>query len=293
MSIWRRRSWRRISWLLERIVRYRPYTLSPARKRSSRCRARWPGRPGKAFRQLLDADLKFGDCEEREEGSRSSCRTRTFSKLLRLARAERAQDGVSSVLRAVRGAREHARRDADRLDSQGRLLRQGPRLSRARCESALFPDNVPQAVYDNLIAAVRKHLPAVHRYYDVRRRKMKLQGHSSLRHLRADPQRPGDQAHTGKQAVKLVIDSLAAAGRESIARMLEEGLHGRWCDRYPEPGQAAAGHFPAARTTAALHPDELQRGGLQRRLHAGPRSGPLHAHLAFGQDISRTSTTTT
>ena len=33
---------------------------------------------------------------------------------------------------------------------------------------------MPRQVYDNLIAAVRKHLPAVHQYYDVRRGKMKL-----------------------------------------------------------------------------------------------------------------------
>jgi oligoendopeptidase F len=31
-------------------------------------------------------------------------------------------------------------------------------------EAALFPDRVPVAVYDNLIASVHRHLPAVHRY---------------------------------------------------------------------------------------------------------------------------------
>ena len=33
-------------------------------------------------------------------------------------------------------------------------------------ESALFADNVPITVYDQLISAVREHLPIVHRYYD-------------------------------------------------------------------------------------------------------------------------------
>ena len=45
-----------------------------------------------------------------------------------------------------------------------------------RCESALFPDNVPISVYDNLIESVHRNLPAVYRYYELRRRKMKLEG---------------------------------------------------------------------------------------------------------------------
>ncbi len=41
-------------------------------------------------------------------------------------------------------------------------------------EASLFPDNMPVAVYDNLIASVHRNLPALHHYYDVRRRKMGL-----------------------------------------------------------------------------------------------------------------------
>ena len=51
--------------------------------------------------------------------------------------------------------------------------------------------------YDNLIASVHRHLPALHRYYDVRRRKMKLTRHPPLRHLRADPERAENAAHLG------------------------------------------------------------------------------------------------
>ena len=44
-------------------------------------------------------------------------------------------------------------------------------------QAALFPDDVPQSVYDNLIKEVRRHLPALYRYYELRRRKMKLKQH--------------------------------------------------------------------------------------------------------------------
>ncbi len=42
-------------------------TRSPTAKKSCwRCRARWRRRPSQAFRQLTDADMKFGDRRERE-----------------------------------------------------------------------------------------------------------------------------------------------------------------------------------------------------------------------------------
>jgi oligoendopeptidase F len=103
-------------------------------------------------------------------------------------------------------------------------------------EAALFPDNVPQAVYDNLIAAVRKHLPAVHRYYDVRRRKMKLK---DIHHYDTYVPILSDLEvkRNWNQAVKLVIDSLAPLGKE-YCDALQHGLtDGRWCDRYPNLGK--------------------------------------------------------
>jgi len=46
--------------------------------------------------------------------------------------------------------------------------------SSLRVGGRFVPDRVPVSVYENLIVSVRKNLPAVHHYYDVRRRKMRL-----------------------------------------------------------------------------------------------------------------------
>ena len=104
-------------------------------------------------------------------------------------------------------------------------------------EASLFHDNVPVAVYDNLIAAVRGKLPAVYSYFELRRRKMKLQGHPPLRHLRADPQR-ARQTHTWKQAVDAVVESLDAAGRRVLPRARSRASRRPLVRPLPEPGQA-------------------------------------------------------
>ena len=97
-------------------------------------------------------------------------------------------------------------------------------------EAALFPDQVPATVYDNLIASVHRHLPALYRYYDVRRRKMGLDDihhYDTYVPILSDLRR----RHTWDEAVEVVLRRLEPLGSEYCGA-LKTGLCGRWCDRY-------------------------------------------------------------
>ena len=94
---------------------------------------------------------------------------------------------------------------------------------------------MPIAVYDQLIAAVHAHLPAVHRYYDLRRR---ILGLDDIHHYDCYvPLVPElEQRHSWNDAVRVVIESLSPLGAD-YSTQLERGLLGRWCDRYPNAGK--------------------------------------------------------
>ena len=67
------------------------------------------------------------------------------------------------------------------------------------------------SVYDNLIDSVSSYLPSLHRYYDLRRRKMRLRDihvYDTYVPILSDLER----RHTWKQAVKVIIDSLEPLG---------------------------------------------------------------------------------
>jgi len=220
--------------VLERIIRFQPYTLSPREEEIVAMQGEMAGAASKAFRQLLDADLKFGMVKN-EKGQQVELTNSTFHKLLiSPARGVRKTafhqyyeqfQGHENTLAATLAGSIHK----DVYYAKVRTFK-------SSLEAALFPDNVPQAVYDNLIAAVRKHLPTVHRYYDVRRRKMKLK---DIHHYDTYVPILSDLEikRTWSQAVKLVIDALAPLGDE-YCRTLEKGLtDARWCDRYPNQGK--------------------------------------------------------
>jgi oligoendopeptidase F len=221
---------------LERILRYRPHTLSPREEEILAMQGEMAQAANKAFRQLLDADLKFGFVKN-EKGQQVELSNATFSKLLvSPARNVRktafhqyyAQfQGHENTLAALLAGSIH--RD---------VYYAKVRNFDSALAAALFPDNVPQAVYDNLIAAVRKHLPTVHRYYDVRRRKMKLR---QIHHY--DTYVPIltdlEVKRSWKQAVDLVVAALAPLGSEYCETLREGLLDGRWCDRYPNQGKSS------------------------------------------------------
>jgi oligoendopeptidase F len=108
--------------------------------------------------------------------------------------------------------------------------------------AALFPDNVDEAVYDNLIAAVGRNLAPLHRYYSLRKRVLKL---PELRHYDVyAPLVPKAVRRTGwNEAVDLVTAALVPLGDEYV-ETLRAGLLGRWADRYENKGKRS-GAFSA------------------------------------------------
>ncbi len=103
-------------------------------------------------------------------------------------------------------------------------------------------------MYDNLIAAVHSKLPALYRYYDLRRRKMKLK---DIHHY--DTYVPIlselNVNHTWEQAVKTVVESLEPLGDE-YCRVLDDGLTRGAGATAIRTRASRAGRSVAARSTA-------------------------------------------
>ncbi len=218
---------------LERIVRYRPHTLSDREERLLAMQGEMAGAAGNAFRQLNDADLKFGELAD-EKGRTIELSHATFSQFL-LSSDRQVRKAAFDQYYSVFD--DHRNTLAATLSGS---IQRDVYYARARnyessLEASLFPDNVPTAVYDNLITAVRDSLPAVHHYLDVRRRKMGL---SDLHHYDTYVPILSDvkKHHTWDQAVDVILQSLAPLGSEYVGT-LEGGLRGRWSDRYPNRGK--------------------------------------------------------
>ena len=220
---------------LERILRYRPHTLGDREEHLLAMQGQMSEASNQIFRQLNDADLKWGMVKN-ERGELVELGHSAFSAFLH---------SPSRKVRKEAFHKYYAQYDAHKNTIAAALngsVQRDVYYARARgypsaLESALFQDNVPKSVYDNLIDSVHRNLPSLYRYYALRRRAMKLK--DGIHHY--DTYVPIlsdlDKRHTWDQAVKVVIDALCPLGDE-YCRTLREGLTtARWSDRYPNAGK--------------------------------------------------------
>lgn len=226
--------------ILERLLRYKPHTLSQKEERLLAMQIEMAEASNKIFRQLNDADLKFGNVKD-DRGQWVELTHSSFSALLHSPKRGVRKTAFHKLYQ------EYADHQYTLTATLNGSIQRDVYYARARnfdsaLEASLFPDQVPVAVYDSLVDTVHKHLPALYRYYELRRRKMKLR---EIHHY--DTYVPIlselETKHTWDQAVKLVLRALEPLGSEYCGA-LEVGLKGRWCDRYENKGKQS-GAFSA------------------------------------------------
>ena len=219
--------------LLERLVRYKPHTLSEREEELLAMQGEMAGATSKIFRQLHDADLKFGFVEN-EQGEKIELSPSTFSQLLISPEREVRKNAFHQFYEQFTAHENSLAAILCGSIQKDVYYARARDYSSAR-QKAQFADNVPASVYDNLIAAVRKNLPALYKYYDLRRRKMNLETihqYDTYVPILSDL----EVEHQWDQAVDMVCESLQPLGDEYCG-ILRNGLSGRWCDRYPNQGK--------------------------------------------------------
>ncbi len=219
--------------MLSRLVRYKPHTLTEKEERLLAMQSPVAAAPRKIFNQLNNADLRFGTIRD-EHGEQLELSHATFSALLHSPKRAVRKNAFHQYYEEFD---RHKNTIAASLEGsiQNDVFSARARGFESSLEAALFADDVPQTVYDNLVASVRRMLPTLHRYYDLRRRTLKLR---DIHHY--DTYVPMVAGHERKrpwkQAVRTVVEAVEPLGSE-YQKVLEGGLTGRWCDRYENQGK--------------------------------------------------------
>ena len=218
---------------LELLLRKKKHTLGKKEEKLLAMQAEMSQAASTIFRQLNDADLKFGVVKN-EHGEQIELSSATYSTLLHSPKRG-VRKAAFHQFYAQYVAHENTLAATLEASTQRDVYYARAREYPSALEAALYQDNVPVSVYDNLIEAVHKNLPTLYRYYDVRRRKMKLKDihhYDTYVPILSDI----DKKHTWAQAVKVIIEALQPLGSD-YCQVLEKGLSGRWCDRYPNRGK--------------------------------------------------------
>src|SRR5262249_55199487 len=95
-------------------------------------------------------------------------------------------------------------------------------------EAALGPNAIPVSVYDNLVAAINKNLPLLHRYTALRKRILKVDElHPYDLYVSLLPE--NDEKVEYDDGVKTILEALSVLGPEYTTPM-KKGFDSRWID---------------------------------------------------------------
>jgi oligoendopeptidase F len=218
---------------LKKIRRMKPHVLSEREERLLALGSSALDGYDDTFSQLTDVDMKFGALTD-EKGEEKPLTQSSFgSFLVKRDHALRKR----AFHQFYEEFQDHQFTLASSLaySVKADVFRARARNYPSALEKSLFRDDVPMAVYDGLISAVRKNLAPLFRYYDLRRRVLDL---DELHHY--DTYVPLvaeiDSRISFDEAIEKILAAFAPLGPE-YTTTLSEGLRGRWCDRYETKGK--------------------------------------------------------
>jgi oligoendopeptidase F len=218
---------------LKKIRRMKPHVLSEPEERLLALGSSALDGYDDTFSQLTDVDMKFGALTD-EKGEEKPLTQSSFSSFL-------VKQDHALRKRAFHQFYEEFQDHQFTLASslsysvKADVFRARARNYPSALEASLFRDDVPVAVYDGLISAVRKNLAPLFRYYELRRRVLGL---AELHHYDTYvPLVPEIDSHVPfNEAVEQILAAFEPLGPE-YTTALGEGLRGRWCDRYETKGK--------------------------------------------------------
>lgn len=219
--------------VLKKLRRMKPHTLTEREERLLALGAAAMEGHSETFSQLTNVDMKWGSLKDEKGDERELTQSSYSSFLVQRDPTVR----KAAFHQFYTEFQDHKYTLAASLASSVRadVFNARARNHPSAREAALFRDDVPVSVYDNLIATVREHLPPLYRYYELRRRVLKLEEihqYDTYVPMVADLETkiPFDEAS------EKVLAALVPLGEEYVGA-LAGGLRGRWVDRFESKGK--------------------------------------------------------
>ena len=224
---------------LEQILRYRTHTLSEEEEALLAASGEMGRGMRDAFDMLDNADLQFGEIED-ENGQMVTLTHGNFQSLLQSYDRRVRRDAFNTYYKAYELHQYTYSTLLAGSIKKDLFYSRAKRFSSYR-EKAMFSENIPVEVYDNLLDSVHQNFDPLYKYFDLRKRLLEL-----------------DELHIYDCSVPLVKDmkwhmpfekaveeiksALAPLGEEYIEQLGRGLTEDRWTDRYENKGKRSGAY---------------------------------------------------
>ena len=225
------------AFMIRDIIREKQHVLSESEERLLSLSADFASGPRDIFTMLNNADLKFGTVDT-PEGPVQLTHAR-YAELMQHIDREVRKNAFETYYSAYKSnlntiAATYAT-SVKKDIYYARVRGYGSAL-----EKALFVDNVPVSLYDELIVAVHDSLPTMYDYVETRRRILGLDD-MAMYDIYVPLVADVEKKYTYDQAMDLVTTALSPLGEE-YAALLRRARNERWIDVYETEGKTSGAY---------------------------------------------------
>ena len=221
---------------MKKTLREKEHVLSEKEERIMSLFSPVSGSAQKAFMDLNNADLDFGEVD----GSKLT--HSTYAVFLRNENEAVREKAYRAYYKGY-DSHKHTIADLYAASINEDIFTSKARGFSSSLEAALFPDRIPVKVYTSLISAVHDAFPVLHEYYRV---KARVLGKEKLRHW--DCYMPMVSGYSSRrtydEAVSIIEKAAAPLGEEYVRTLIKGLTEERWVDRYENKGKRS-GAFSA------------------------------------------------
>jgi oligoendopeptidase F len=234
------------AYYLDVLLRNRSHTRSAEVEEVLAQMGEMAGAPSSIFGVLNNTDMEFGTIQD-EEGNDVALSHGRYGKYLESSDRRVRKDTFHTFYKSFAS---HRNTLAMTLSSgvRANVINARMRGFNSAVEAALAPNDIPVAVYHNLVTTVQANLPKIHRYMDIRKRMMHL-----------DDLRIYDLYAPIHEGVELAVDyrggcELVAAALQPLGAdyqtALSAAFESRWIDVYENKGKRSGAYSTGSYTTA-------------------------------------------
>ncbi|HZK19853.1 MAG TPA: M3 family metallopeptidase, partial [Treponemataceae bacterium] len=217
---------------LKKLLHMKPYTLTEKEERLFALQSESLGTANKAFEQLTNVDLEFEDIHT-PEGTKPLSNS-TWSIFMQSPNREVRKDAYTKFYKTYDAHKNTiAALYAGSVNTDVYMAR-ARGYSSAR-KKALYKDNVPETVYDNLIDTIHSNFKPLHDYYGIMKKALDVK---ELRHYDVYTPLVKDihKSTPFDDAIEIIREALHPLGTE-YTDTLCNGLKNGWVDKYENKGK--------------------------------------------------------
>ncbi|HUP27261.1 MAG TPA: oligoendopeptidase F [Chloroflexia bacterium] len=194
--------------------------------------------PGQIFDMMTDADMKFGTIKD-EDGNDVELTQGSYIRYIR-SKDRRVRKDAFEIFHSEFTAQRNALASCYATQVKSDMFYSRARKYGSSLEAALFKDNIPVSVYENLITAVHENLPLLHRYMELRRRVLGVDKlHMYDLHVPLIPQADNEIPYS--RATEMVTEAFTPMG-ETYLNGVKQGFNSRWTDVYETPNKSSGAY---------------------------------------------------